>query len=147
MTLSFSLMAFISVIVIACPCALGLATPTSLMAGTGKGAEYGILVKGGEALEAASGISAVVFDKTGTITKGKPEVTDIVSFGRMSEEDILLKAASLEKLSEHSLAEAICSHANIRSIVLENTQNFLAVPGHGVQGTVNGTEYFLAIED
>ncbi|QQS16125.1 MAG: heavy metal translocating P-type ATPase [Candidatus Moraniibacteriota bacterium] len=142
-TLSFSLMAFISVIVIACPCALGLATPTSLMAGTGKGAEYGILVKGGEALEAASGISAVVFDKTGTITKGKPEVTDIVSFGRMSEEDILLKAASLEKLSEHSLAEAICSHANIRSIVLENTQNFLAVPGHGVQGTVNGTEYFF----
>ncbi|MFZ2984733.1 MAG: heavy metal translocating P-type ATPase, partial [Candidatus Moraniibacteriota bacterium] len=142
-TLAFALMAFTSVIVIACPCALGLATPTSLMVGTGKGAEYGVLVKGGEALEAASNISAVVFDKTGTLTNGKPEVTDVVSFGAMEEDGIMAVAASLEKLSEHPLAEAIYMYAGEEGIDLEEVQNFNAIPGHGVQGDVNGTTYYF----
>ena len=136
-------MAFTSVIVIACPCALGLATPTSLMVGTGKGAEHGILVKGGEALEAASNISAVIFDKTGTLTKGKPEVTDVISFGALDEDDILALSASLEKLSEHPLAEAIHTYAQEENISIEEVHNFTAIPGHGVQGEVNGTNYFF----
>lgn len=142
-TLAFALMAFTSVIVIACPCALGLATPTSLMVGTGKGAEYGVLVKGGEALEAASNISAVIFDKTGTLTKGKPEVTDVVSFGSMDEDEIMAVVASLEKLSEHPLAEAIYAYAEEENIDLEIVQNFSAIPGHGVQGDVSGTTYYF----
>ena len=141
-TLAFALMAFTSVIVIACPCALGLATPTSLMVGTGKGAEYGILVKGGEALEAASNISAVIFDKTGTLTNGKPVVTDVVSFGQLGEDEIMAIAASLEKLSEHPLAEAIYEYAGAEGIDLEAVQNFNAIPGHGVQGDVNGMTYY-----
>ncbi len=142
-TLAFALMAFTSVIVIACPCALGLATPTSLMVGTGKGAEYGILVKGGEALEAASNISAVIFDKTGTLTNGKPEVTDVVSFGVMEEDEVLAIAASLEKLSEHPLAEAIYTYAQEENIELEEVRSFNSIPGHGVQGEVNGTTYYF----
>lgn len=142
-TLAFALMAFTSVIVIACPCALGLATPTSLMVGTGKGAEYGILVKGGEALESASNISAVIFDKTGTLTKGKPEVTDIISFGQQDDDEILALTASLEKLSEHPLAEAIYTYAGEENIDLEEVQNFKAIPGHGVQGAVNGMTYYF----
>ncbi len=140
-TLAFSLMAFVSVIVIACPCALGLATPTSLMVGTGKGAQYGILVKGGEALEAASNISAVIFDKTGTLTHGKPQVTDIISIGDMDEDEILAISASLEKLSEHPLAEAICGHVQEKSIVLQEVQFFDSIPGHGVKGIINGVIY------
>lgn len=142
-TLAFALMAFTSVIVIACPCALGLATPTSLMVGTGKGAEYGILVKGGEALEAASNISAVIFDKTGTLTHGKPVVTDILAFGTQDEDEILAVAASLEKLSEHPLAEAICNHADEENIELEEVQNFNSITGRGVQGDVNGATYYI----
>ncbi|MDD2766194.1 MAG: heavy metal translocating P-type ATPase [Candidatus Moranbacteria bacterium] len=142
-TLSFALMAFTSVIVIACPCALGLATPTSLMVGTGKGAEYGILVKGGEALEAASNISAVIFDKTGTLTKGKPEVTDIVVFGSQDKNAILTIAASLEKLSEHPLAEAICQYAKKENINLEIVHNFNSVTGRGVQGEMGGVTYSI----
>ena len=142
-TLSFSLMAFVSVIVIACPCALGLATPTSLMVGTGKGAEYGILVKGGEALEAASNISAVIFDKTGTLTHGKPQVTDIISFGTQDEDEILAIAASLEKLSEHPLAEAIYTHAREENIDLEEVQNFNSITGRGVQGDVAAATYYV----
>ena len=142
-TLSFSLMAFVSVIVIACPCALGLATPTSLMVGTGKGAEYGILVKGGEALEAASNISAVIFDKTGTLTHGKPVVTDILSFGNLDEDEILAVAASLERLSEHPLAEAICNSAQEKKIALKEVSNFNSITGRGVQGDVAGVTYFV----
>lgn len=142
-TLAFALMAFTSVIVIACPCALGLATPTSLMVGTGKGAEYGVLVKGGEALEAASNITTVIFDKTGTLTKGKPEVTDVVTFGALDEDEIMAIAASLEKLSEHPLAEAIYTYAQEENIGLEEVQNFKAIPGKGVQGEVNGTTYYV----
>ncbi len=142
-TLAFSLMAFTSVIVIACPCALGLATPTSLMVGTGKGAEYGILMKGGEALEAASGISAVVFDKTGTVTKGKPEVTDVISFCEKDENEILSVVASLEKHSEHPLAEAIYSHAQAKGTLLEIVQDFKSIPGYGIEGQVHETLYFF----
>jgi Cu+-exporting ATPase len=142
-TVSFALMAFTSVIVIACPCALGLATPTALMVGTGKGAEHGILIKGGEALEAASHIDAIIFDKTGTLTKGKPEVTDILSFGVLDEDELLVVAASLEKLSEHPLAEAIYAYAQEENAALETVQNFQAIPGHGVRGDVNGVTYFF----
>lgn len=142
-TLTFSLMAFTSVVVIACPCALGLATPTSIMVGTGKGAEHGILIKGGEPLEAACKVKAVVFDKTGTLTKGKPEVTDVVSAGLTDEEEITTLAASLEKLSEHPLAEAIVKYAEEEDISLEETKEFRAVPGHGVVGKIGGNKYYL----
>ena len=142
-TLAFALMAFTSVIVIACPCALGLATPTSLMVGTGKGAEYGILVKGGEALEAASNIDAVIFDKTGTLTHGKPEVTDILALAAIDENKVLAVAASLEKLSEHPLAEAICNHAKEKNIQLEEVLNFNSITGRGVQGEVGGVLYYV----
>ena len=142
-TLSFALMAFTAVIVIACPCALGLATPTSLMVGTGRGAEQGILIKGGEPLEAACHINAVIFDKTGTLTKGKPEVTDILSFNNLGEDKILEIASSLEKLSEHSLAEAIYVQANKKSIVLSEVNNFKAIAGYGVKGNIQGIEYYF----
>ena len=142
-TLAFALMAFTAVIVIACPCALGLATPTSLMVGTGKGAEYGILIKGGEPLEAACHINTVVFDKTGTLTKGKPEVTDIISFESEDEDEILAISASLERLSEHPLAEAIYTYANEESISLDEVKDFSAIPGHGVKGTIDNTEYYF----
>ncbi len=140
-TLSFALMAFTSVIVIACPCALGLATPTAIMVGTGKGAENGILVKGGEPLEMACKINALVFDKTGTLTKGQPEVTEVVSLGNRDEDEIIEIAASLEKLSEHPLAEAIYNYAKEESIGIAEVQNFKAVPGQGVTGEIGGTMY------
>ena len=142
-TLSFALMAFTAVIVIACPCALGLATPTSLMVGTGRGAEQGILIKGGEPLEAACHINAVIFDKTGTLTKGKPEVTDIISFDNLDEDEILAISAGLEKVSEHPLAEAIYLYANDEAIKLEEVENFSAIPGHGVKGVIAGVEYYF----
>lgn len=136
-SLSFSLMAFTAVIVIACPCALGLATPTAIMVGTGKGAEHGILVKGGEPLEAACKIKTIIFDKTGTLTIGKPTVTDVDS------DEVLQISASLEKQSEHPLAEAIYSYANEENIKLLAVESFRAIPGHGVTGKINGLEYFL----
>lgn len=142
-SLSFALMAFTSVIVIACPCALGLATPTSLMVGTGKGAEYGILIKGGEPLEAACHIKTIVFDKTGTLTNGKPEVTDIISLESLDEDEILAISASLEKLSEHPLAEAIYTYANEESVSLDEVKNFSAIPGYGVKGVINNIEYYF----
>ncbi|MDD5040895.1 MAG: heavy metal translocating P-type ATPase [Candidatus Peribacteraceae bacterium] len=141
-TLSFALMAFTAVIVIACPCALGLATPTAIMVGTGKGAEHGVLIKGGEPLEAASRINAIIFDKTGTLTKGKPEVTNILSFGE-EEDDILAIAASLERSSEHPLAEAIYLHAQEEDITLDDVRDFKAIPGHGIEGVVGKTKYFF----
>ncbi len=136
-SLSFSLMAFTAVIVIACPCALGLATPTAIMVGTGKGAEHGILVKGGEPLEAACKINTIIFDKTGTITKGKPTVTDV------DDDKVLQISASLEKQSEHPLAEAIYSYANEENVKLLSVENFKAIPGHGVTGSIEGIEYFM----
>jgi len=142
-TLSFALLAFVSVIVIACPCALGLGTPTAVMVGTGKGAEHGILIKGGEPLEATSHVNAVVFDKTGTLTKGKPEVTDIVALSDMDEEDLLSIAGSLEKTSEHPLAESIYEYAKAEGAVIEDAKDFRAIPGHGVAGQIGETEYYL----
>lgn len=142
-SLAFSLMAFTSVIVIACPCALGLATPTAIMVGTGKGAEHGVLIKGGEPLEAACKIKAVVFDKTGTLTKGKPEVTDVVSLGVDDETEIVAIAASLEKLSEHPLAEAIVKYSKEENISLEEVKGFRAIPGHGIEGAVGDRKFFV----
>lgn len=141
--LTFALMAFTAVIVIACPCALGLATPTALMVGTGKGAEHGILIKGGEPLEAACSVTTVVFDKTGTITKGKPQVTEIISAGLTDENELLAITASLEKLSEHPLAEAIYSYAQEEDVALKTVEQFKAIPGHGVEGVIDGAQYFF----
>ncbi len=138
--LTFSLLAFISVVVIACPCALGLATPTALMVGTGKGAESGILIKGGEPLEIANRINVLVFDKTGTLTHGKPVVTDVIGFKSFGEDQVLKIASSLERSSEHPLAEAIYNQAIGRSAGFYDVVNFSAVPGKGVVGEI-------AIED
>ena len=142
-TLAFALMTFTAVIVIACPCALGLATPTAIMVGTGKGAEHGILIKGGEPLEAANKINTIVFDKTGTLTKGKPEVTDIISLSGMDEDEVLTIGASLEKQSEHPLAEAITNYATEENLTLSEAEGFSAIPGHGVQGDFEGIIYYF----
>ncbi len=141
--LSYALLAFTAVIVIACPCALGLATPTSIMVGTGKGAEYGILIKGGEPLEMAHKIQAVVFDKTGTITNGRPDVTDVVCFGDMDQERVLEIAAGMEKNSEHPLAEAIYQYAKNKGVKAEDVKNFQAVSGLGVTAEIGSDKYML----
>lgn len=138
----FALTIFISVLVIACPCALGLATPTAIMGGTGKGAENGVLIKGGEALEITHKINTIVFDKTGTITEGKPVVTDIVSRGK--ENNILLAlAASAEKGSEHPLGEAIVRAAIEKNIELKSLENFNAIPGHGIEVVIENESILL----
>ncbi|MBI5221431.1 MAG: copper-translocating P-type ATPase [Candidatus Magasanikbacteria bacterium] len=142
-SLNFALLTFVSVIVIACPCALGLGTPTAVMVGTGKGAEYGILIKGGEPLELMSKIQAVVFDKTGTLTKGTPEVTDMVTLGSVDQNALLAIAGSLEQSSEHPLAESIYNYAKEKSSALQEVTNFKAVPGHGVEGEIAGVKYYL----
>lgn len=139
----FSLTIFISVLVIACPCALGLATPTAIMVGTGKGAEYGILIKGGVALETTHKINTIVMDKTGTITEGKPEVTDILVLGSVSENRLLQLAASAEKGSEHPLGEAIVKSAEKKNIELINTDRFEALPGYGIQVEAEGMRILL----
>ncbi len=129
----FALTIFISVLVIACPCALGLATPTAIMVGTGKGAENGILIKGGEALELAHKIDTIIFDKTGTITEGKPKVTDIV-VSKSIDKDYLLKiAASAEKGSEHPLGEAIVRFGEDKNIDFMKVEKFRAIPGYGIE--------------
>lgn len=127
-----------AVLVIACPCALGLATPTAIMVGTGKGAESGVLIKSGEALETAYRLEAVVFDKTGTLTFGEPVVTDVVPLDGVKAEEALRLAAALEKGSEHPLAEAIVAKASEEGLVLSVVREFEAVPGHGVRGVVEG---------
>jgi Cu+-exporting ATPase len=133
-----ALLAGTAVVVIACPCALGLATPTAIMVGTGKGAENGILIKSGEALETAYRISAIVFDKTGTLTHGKPVVTDVELAEGHDADRVLMLAASLERMSEHPLAEAVLAHAAARGVGLLPVDGFTAVPGHGVEGVVDG---------
>ena len=138
----FALTIFISVLVIACPCALGLATPTAIMVGTGKGAENGVLIKGGEALETTYKIDTIVFDKTGTITEGKPKVTDIICQG-IKEEEVLALAASAEKGSEHPLGEAIVREAEDRSLEFKSLEHFKAVPGHGIEVTIEGKDILL----
>lgn len=138
----FALSIFISVLVIACPCALGLATPTAIMVGTGKGAEYGVLIKGGEALETTHKLSTLIFDKTGTITEGKPKVTDIVTTN-LSEEQLLIYAASAEKGSEHPLGEAIVRAAIDRGYQLCELQSFNAIPGHGIEVGIQGKQMLL----
>lgn len=140
---AYALMALTAVIVIACPCALGLATPTALMVGIGKAAEHGILIKGGEPLEMACKVTAIIFDKTGTLTNGKPEVTDVISLGVQDEDEVLAIAASLERVSEHPLAEAIYKYADEEGFSLSEATNFKAIPGHGVQGDLNGTTYYF----
>ncbi|NTU88470.1 MAG: copper-translocating P-type ATPase [Actinobacteria bacterium] len=132
-SVEFALMIFVSVMVIACPCALGLATPTAIMVGTGKGAEYGILVKSGEALETAHKINAILLDKTGTITEGKPVVTDIIPLGSWNEHDLFQVAASAEKGSEHPLGEAIVNEGSKRGIEIVVLTDFKAIPGKGVE--------------
>ncbi|MFQ6083347.1 MAG: heavy metal translocating P-type ATPase [Candidatus Aminicenantia bacterium] len=141
--LTFALLNFVAVMIIACPCALGLATPTAVMVGTGKGAENGILIKGGESLETAHKLNTIVFDKTGTLTKGEPEVTDIVSFNFFPEEEILKYAASAEKVSEHPLGEAIIKRAVERKIELRDPKNFNAIAGHGIEAKVGSKEVLL----
>ncbi|EEY34934.1 heavy metal translocating P-type ATPase [Pseudoleptotrichia goodfellowii] len=131
--LTTALTFFISVLVIACPCALGLATPTSIMVGTGKGAEKGILIKSGEALETAHKIKTVVLDKTGTITKGKPVLTDLKIYGNYNENEVLQLAASAESKSEHPLAEAIVNKAEEKNIELKKHEKFRAMPGYGIR--------------
>lgn len=135
----FALSCAIAVLVISCPCALGLATPVAIMVGTGKGAENGILIKSGEALEITHNVQSVVLDKTGTITEGKPVVTDIVSFG-MSENKILEISAALEKKSEHPLAEAVLLKA--KGMELPNAENFAAIPGKGITAKIQGNIYY-----
>ncbi|AOR24640.1 heavy metal translocating P-type ATPase [Clostridium taeniosporum] len=138
----FALTIFISVLVIACPCALGLATPTAIMVGTGKGAENGVLIKGGEALETTYKLNTIVFDKTGTITEGKPKVTDIL-VNNITEDEALLLAASAEKGSEHPLGEAIVKEAEDRKLKLKEISNFNAIPGHGIEVLIDEKHIFL----
>ncbi|NMA01136.1 MAG: copper-translocating P-type ATPase [Clostridia bacterium] len=145
-SITFTLTIFISVLVIACPCALGLATPTAIMVGTGKGAEYGVLIKGGESLEAAHKLTTVVFDKTGTITEGKPQVTDILTVGRLDENEILALAASAEKGSEHPLGEAIINAAKEKNLILKKVSKFTAIPGHGIETTIEDKKVLLGNE-
>lgn len=138
----FALSIGIAVLVISCPCALGLATPVAIMVGTGKGAEYGILIKSAEALEVAHSVKTVVLDKTGTITEGKPKVTDIVPSEHISEQELLSVAASMEKPSEHPLADAIVAYAQEKKVSLLPTEHFKAVSGQGITASMNGTEYY-----
>ena len=138
--LTAALTFFISVLVIACPCALGLATPTSIMVGTGKGAENGILIKSGEALETAHKIKTVVLDKTGTITKGKPVLTDLKVYNSFNENEILQLAASAENNSEHPLAEAIVNGAKERNVEFKQYDKFRAMPGYGIRATIDEKE-------
>jgi Cu+-exporting ATPase len=134
---------FIAVLVIACPCALGLATPTAILVGTGAAAERGVLIKGGAVLENARRVTTVVFDKTGTLTKGVPEVTGVIPADGVSEGELLSIAASAERGSEHPLGPAIVAHAAQRGLILSESTNFKALPGRGVQATIDGAEVFV----
>ena len=139
----FAIIAAVAVLVIACPCALGLATPTAIMVGTGKGAKQGILIKGGDALETAHKLKYIVFDKTGTITKGKPEVTDLVISKELTENKLLEIAGSIENSSEHPLAEAIVNKTKVKKIKLKKITGFKAITGKGVKAKLNKKEYYL----
>ncbi len=139
----FALLNTVAVLIIACPCAMGLATPTAIMVGTGKGAEHGILFKEASSLEIANKITAIVFDKTGTLTKGKPEVTDIIPLNKAKKDDVLELAASIEKGSEHSLAEAIVKYAETQKVKVFPVTKFNGIAGHGVEGTIGKRKVFF----
>jgi Cu+-exporting ATPase len=142
-SLTFALLNFVAVLIIACPCALGLATPTAVMVGTGKGAEHGILIKGGESLETIHKVDTILIDKTGTLTKGEPELTDIVPSPSFSEDDLLGLAAAAEKRSEHPLGEAILKEAQAKNVPIEEAEDFRAIEGHGVEARTNGRKVIL----
>jgi Cu+-exporting ATPase len=142
-TLTYAFLNFVAVLVIACPCALGLATPTAIIVGTGKGAEYGILIRSADTLERAHKINAVLLDKTGTLTMGKPDVTDIIAAPGYTQDEILRLAASAEKNSEHSLAEAIVKKAVEKNLALSPASEFNAIPGFGIEATVEGKKLVL----
>ncbi|MGE5809610.1 MAG: heavy metal translocating P-type ATPase, partial [Nitrospirota bacterium] len=142
---TFALINFIAVLIIACPCAMGLATPTAIMVGTGKGAEQGILFKNAESLERAQKVDTIVLDKTGTLTRGEPEIVDVVRDG-LSERTILVYAGAAEKGSEHPLGEAIVRAAISKGIILEQADEFEALPGHGVRAKLHGKEIILGNE-
>ena len=142
-TIAFAIISATTVLIIACPCALGLATPMSVMVGMGKAAEAGVLIRNGEALQTASQITAMVLDKTGTITEGKPAVTDILPVSDLDKSDLLARVASLETGSEHPLAEAIVEAAKSQSLGLEKVTDFHAHSGQGVSGTVSGQTVLL----
>ena len=141
--LTFATLVFVAVLIIACPCALGLATPTAIIVGTGKGAEKGILIKRAEALETAHRVDTVVLDKTGTLTTGKPAVTDLFAVNGVSEAELLGLAASVERTSEHPLAQALVDEARSRGLELARADNFQAIPGKGLSATVNGVVVHL----
>ena len=138
-----ALVNFTAVLVIACPCALGLATPTSIMVGTGKGAENGILIRGAEHLENAHRLTTIVLDKTGTITKGQPSVTDILPLNGLSETELLQRAAQVEQSSEHPLAQAIVKHAQAQNLPLAAPSSFVAIPGQGVRATLGDQQILV----
>ena len=142
-SLTFAFLNFIAVLIIACPCALGLATPTAIMVGTGKGAEYGVLIRSAEALERAHKINTVLLDKTGTLTRGEPEVTDIIAAPATSQEEVLRLAASAERGSEHPLGEAIVKAAQEKNLELASSTEFNALPGQGVEAMVEGKKLYL----
>jgi Cu+-exporting ATPase len=142
-SLTFAFLNFIAVLIIACPCALGLATPTAIMVGTGKGAEHGILIRSAEALERLYKINTILLDKTGTLTQGKPRVTDIVAADTYTQDEVLRLAASVEHHSEHPLAEAVVKAAEEKGLSLSRVTDFEAIPGHGAQASLNGKKYLL----
>lgn len=144
--IAFAVVSATTVLIIACPCALGLATPMSVMVGVGKAAEAGVLIRNGESLQTASKITAMVLDKTGTITEGAPKVTDIVAFNDISENDVLQMAASLETGSEHPLAQAIVESAKEKDIELKKSSDFNSIAGHGVEGKVDGKHLYFGNE-
>jgi len=141
--LTFALLNFVAVLIIACPCALGLATPTAIMVGTGKGAEHGILIRSAESLERSHKIRSVLLDKTGTLTRGEPRVTDIITTASSSREEVLRLAASAERGSEHPLGEAIVRAASEEKLELSPVSDFSAVPGHGIEALVKGKKVLL----
>ncbi len=141
--LTFALLNAVTVLIIACPCALGLATPTAIMVGTGKGAENGVLIRSGESLETAHKITAIILDKTGTLTQGQPVVTDVVAVSDFKEEELLRIAASAERGSEHPLGDAIVNMAKDKGLALFDATEFRAIPGHGIEAKIKGQEVLL----
>ncbi len=141
--LNLAVLSFVSVLIIACPCALGLATPAAIMVGTGRGAELGVLIRGGEILERAGSVTTVVLDKTGTVTRGIPRLTDLIALNGVAESELLRLAASAERRSEHPLGDAIAREARARGIQLSEAVRFRAIPGHGVETSVEGRDILL----